>query len=67
MENQKVKILIVGSVNGSITKLFDLVDNIQAKKGKFDILFCTGNFFPLATDDKLGLKEQMKSVAEKLE
>ena len=45
MDN-KVKILIVGSVNGQLKKLFDMVDGIQKKKGNFDLLLCTGNLFP---------------------
>lgn len=53
MEN-KVKILIVGSVNGQLKKLFDTVDSIQKKKGNFDLLLCTGNFFPEnASEDNL--------------
>lgn len=53
-KSNKVKILIVGSVNGKLKKLFDLVDSIQKKKGDFDLLLCTGNFFPHdASDDKL--------------
>ena len=47
MENRKIKILIVGSVNGAIKQLYDLVDSIQAKRGKFDLLLCTGNFLPV--------------------
>ena len=46
----KVKILIVGSVNGAFKKLFALVDSIQKKKGKFDLLLCAGNFFPASND-----------------
>ena len=42
----KVKILLVGNVDGQVEKLSALVDNIQSKKGKFDVCFCTGKFLP---------------------
>ena len=48
--NNKVKILITGSVNGCFKKLYSIVENIQAKKGKFDMLLCTGNFFASSAD-----------------
>ena len=40
----KVRILIVGSVNGKIRDVFKTVQKIQDKKGKFDLLFCCGQF-----------------------
>ena len=52
MESKKVKILITGSVNGCFKKLFSIVDNIQSKKGNFDLLLCTGNFFASSKDSK---------------
>ena len=47
---QKVKLLITGNVNGEVTKLYQVVDNIQSKKGKFDALLCVGKFFPPTSD-----------------
>ena len=44
--SNKVKLLITGNVNGEMTKLYQLVDNIQSKKGNFDALLCVGKFFP---------------------
>ena len=46
----KVKLLITGNVNGEVTKLYQLVDNIQPKKGQFDALFCVGKFMPPVAD-----------------
>ena len=57
---KKVKILITGSVNGCFKKLFSVVDNIQSKKGKFDLLLCTGNFFAGSGD----VKEMESSLEE---
>lgn len=38
--------IVVGNVNGEVKKLYQLIDSIQSKKGKFDALFCVGKFFP---------------------
>ena len=43
---KKVKLLITGNVNGETAKLYQLVDNIQSKKGNFDALLCVGKFLP---------------------
>ena len=51
--------LVVGNVNGEITKLFQLVDNIQSKKGKFDLLFCVGKFFPPTVEDMKQFKREV--------
>ena len=45
-KEEKLKILIVGDINGDVANLFDFVENIQSKKGLFDVLFCVGNFLP---------------------
>ena len=33
VNRKKVKLLITGNVNGEVAKLYQLVDNIQSKKG----------------------------------
>eukprot|EP00347_Sterkiella_histriomuscorum_P005571 403356100 len=37
--------IVVGNVNGEVKKLYSLIDQIQSKKGKFDLLICVGKFF----------------------
>ena len=58
----KVKLLITGNVNGEINKLYQLVDNIQSKKGKFGALLCVGKFLPPTGDD---LQEFKREVLQK--
>ena len=46
VKHTKVKLLVVGNVQGEVTKLNQLAQNIQTKKGKFDLMLCVGKFFP---------------------
>ena len=47
--------------------MYDLVDSIQQKKGKFDILLCIGNFMPVPDNKTAHLQQQALNVAQKLE
>ena len=59
VKHKKVKLLVVGNVQGEIVKLNQLVQNIQSKKGKFDLLLCVGKFFPERVQD---MEEVRKEV-----
>jgi len=36
----------VGNIDGQLEKVAGLTENIQNKKGKFDVLLCVGRFLP---------------------
>ncbi|CAN9508519.1 unnamed protein product [Ophioblennius macclurei] len=44
-ENQPVKVLVCGDVEGRFNSLFSRVQTIQKKTGQFDLLLCVGEFF----------------------
>ncbi|RNA42364.1 CWF19 1 [Brachionus plicatilis] len=43
--DKPLKILVSGDVEGRLSDLYSRVKSIQSKVGKFDILFCVGEFF----------------------
>ena len=43
--NRKLKVFVSGDVLGKFNSLFNRINSVQAKMGKFDILFCVGDFF----------------------
>ncbi|KAJ4478504.1 CwfJ C-terminus 1-domain-containing protein-like protein [Lentinula aciculospora] len=47
-----VKVLALGSANGSIQDLFAKIKTIDNKHGKFDFALCVGDFFGKLKDDK---------------
>ena len=61
-KSAKIKLLITGNVLGEISKLYQLVDNIQSKKGQFDALLCVGKFLPPNADD---MRELRREILEK--
>ncbi|THH28827.1 hypothetical protein EUX98_g5363 [Antrodiella citrinella] len=62
-----VKILTVGSANGSIRELFSKVKAIDAKHGKFDLVLCTGDFFgPPKVDEEYGEGDEVMQLLEGL-
>jgi hypothetical protein len=44
------KILISGDVNGKLSALFKRVAAVNKSNGPFDLLLCTGRFFPETGD-----------------
>ena len=40
------KVLISGDVHGSLSALFKRVQAVNKANGPFDLLLCTGGFFP---------------------
>lgn len=46
------KILVSGSVNGSISKVYGRVTKLQQKAGNFDLLICCGEFFNAQNKDE---------------
>jgi len=48
-----LKVLVCGDVLGQWGALFDKVSSIIQAKGRFDVLFCLGCFFPRHDDDEL--------------
>ena len=61
-KHSKVKLLVVGNVQGEIVKLTQLVKNIQSKKGDFDLLLCAGKFFPNKVYDMEELRKEVLSA-----
>uniref|UniRef100_A0A3Q1JCZ1 CWF19-like protein 1 n=1 Tax=Anabas testudineus TaxID=64144 RepID=A0A3Q1JCZ1_ANATE len=45
MEEQPVRVLACGDVEGRLNALFNRVQTIQKKTGQFDLLLCVGEFF----------------------
>jgi len=45
MADQK-KVLISGDVHGNLSALFKRVQAVNKANGPFDLLLCTGGFFP---------------------
>jgi len=51
-EPQKtMKILVCGDVEGNFEQVFSRVETVHRKNGPFDMLLCTGNFFPVVFDE----------------
>ncbi|KAJ2787571.1 hypothetical protein GGI15_000594 [Coemansia interrupta] len=50
-QKQSTKILVSGSVNGSLTEYFSKVGKLDAKHGPFSVLLVTGNIFGSSSDD----------------
>ncbi|KAJ1842166.1 hypothetical protein LPJ73_005886, partial [Coemansia sp. RSA 2703] len=50
-QTQCAKILVSGSVNGSLTEFFTKVGKLDAKHGPFSVLLVTGNIFGSSSDD----------------
>ena len=64
MEASSVRILVIGNVVSDIKALNVLLTKILAgKNGKFDVLFCVGNFFSENRDE---LKEMWKLLEQGL-
>ena len=42
------KVLLCGDVNGKLSTLFNRVAAVNKSNGPFDLLLCTGAFFPEA-------------------
>jgi len=40
-----LKSLVTGSINGKFSSFFKKVNNLNAKYGPFESLFCVGDFF----------------------
>jgi len=56
--------MVVGNVNGEIKGLYSLIDKIQAKNGKFDLLLCVGKFFHNSEDVSCSLSESLKDLEQ---
>ncbi|CAF0760966.1 unnamed protein product [Brachionus calyciflorus] len=52
-----LKILVSGDVEGKLNDLYSRVKSIQSKVGKFDLLFCVGEFFAENDEDNKEIEE----------
>ena len=46
MSSKPCKVLLAGDVGGSLQALFKRVAAVNINSGPFDLLLCTGSFFP---------------------
>ncbi|XP_017296788.1 CWF19-like protein 1 [Kryptolebias marmoratus] len=64
MEEQTIRVLACGDVEGRLNSLFSRVQSIQKKSGQFDLLLCVGEFFG-ATPEAEAEWQQYKTGAKK--
>lgn len=59
---RKLKVFVSGDVLGKFNSLFNRINSVQAKMGKFDMLFCIGDFFGADMTQWLPYKNGEKEI-----